>query len=116
MKKFISYKQFSVKDFGDKPENIFTAHELAAMLLEPSIVTKLTVQFNLFGGTLFNLGSERHFKQIPLDSIDSLNNVGCFGFTELGYGNNAIMMETTATYDQDKKEWVINSPTPLSKK
>jgi len=73
-----------VKDFGPNPHNIFTAHELAAQLLDPSLVTKLTVQFNLFGGTVFNLGSERHFKQISLDSIDSLQNVGCFAFTELG--------------------------------
>jgi acyl-CoA oxidase len=29
--------------------------------------------------------------------------VGCFGLTELGYGNNAVEMETTATYDLDKK-------------
>jgi hypothetical protein len=29
--------------------------------------------------------------------------VGCFGLTELGYGNNAVEMETTATYDVDKK-------------
>jgi hypothetical protein len=29
--------------------------------------------------------------------------VGCFGLTELGYGNNAVEMETTAIYDVDKK-------------
>ena len=32
--------------------------------------------------------------------IDSLENIGCFGLTELGYGNNAVEMETTATYDE----------------
>lgn len=64
---------------------------------EPGVTLKSTVQLNLFGGTYFNLGTERHFKELPLESIDNLTNVGCFGFTELGYGNNAIMMETTAT-------------------
>ena len=30
--------------------------------------------------------------------IDNLNDIGCFGLTELGYGNNAVEMETTAEY------------------
>lgn len=36
--------------------------------------------------------------------------------TELGYGNNAVEMETTATYDETTDEWIINSPTVLSQK
>jgi acyl-CoA oxidase len=36
--------------------------------------------------------------------------------TELGYGNNAVEMETTATYDSTKKEFVINTPSTLSQK
>ena len=55
------------------------------------------------------LHTERH-KQI-FDQIDSLEITGCFCLTELGYGNNAVMMETTATYDEAKKEFVIDCPT-----
>ena len=63
------------------------------------------LQFNLFGGTVLKLGTERHHKRY-LDGIDNLNDVGCFGLTELGYGNNAVEMETTATYD---KAWLLRS-------
>ena len=35
--------------------------------------------------------------------IDSLADIGCFGLTELGYGNNAVEMETTAIFDPDTK-------------
>ena len=42
--------------------------------------------------------------------------MGCFCLTELGYGNNAVKMETTATYDADAKEFIIDSPTTLSQK
>ena len=42
--------------------------------------------------------------------------MGCFGLTELGYGNNAVQMETTATYDKDTKEFIVNTPTPLAQK
>ena len=59
--------------------------------------TKMTVQFNLFGGTVLKIGSEKH--RHLLDKIDDLSQIGCFGLTELGYGNNAVEMETTATYD-----------------
>ena len=42
--------------------------------------------------------------------------MGCFGLTELGYGNNAVQMETTATYDKETKEFIVNTPTPLAQK
>ena len=35
-----------------------------------------------------------------MKGIDNMTDVGCFGLTELGYGNNAVEMETTATYDK----------------
>ena len=40
---------------------IFAAHELAA-IIDPAMTTKMTVQFNLFGGTVLKLGTERHHK------------------------------------------------------
>ena len=48
--------------------------------------------------------------------IDTLEDVGCFGLTELGYGNNAVQMETTAIYDKETKEFIVNTPTPLAQK
>jgi acyl-CoA oxidase len=103
----------SVFDFGNNPFKIFAAHELAAMI-DGSMSTKMTVQFNLFGGTLRKLGTERHAEL--LNGVDSLKTMGCFGLTELGYGNNAVEMETTATYDTQTKEFIINTPTPLAQK
>merc|ERR1719334_2740109 len=89
----------SVLDFHNNPLRVFAAHELAA-IVDPAMTTKMTVQFNLFGGTVLKLGTERHHKEL-LDGIDNLNDIGCFGLTELGYGNNAVEMETTATYDEN---------------
>jgi acyl-CoA oxidase len=58
--------------------------------IDGSLVTKFTVQFNLFGGTLTGLYSQRH---LPImKEVDSLKNMGCFCFTELGFGNNAPEM------------------------
>jgi acyl-CoA oxidase len=51
-----------------------------------------------------------------MKDVDSLKNMGCFCFTELGYGNNAPQMETTATYDHKTQKFTINCPTVLSHK
>jgi len=102
----------SVMDFVNNPLKIFAAHELA--VIDPAMGTKMTVQFNLFGGTVLKLGTERHYHL--LKGIDNLQDVGCFGLTELGYGNNAVEMETTATYDKATDELVVHSPTPLAQK
>merc|ERR1711899_32233 len=104
----------SVKDFWNNPLRIFAAHELAA-IIDPAMTTKMTVQFNLFGGTVLKLGTERHHEKL-LKGIDNLQDIGCFGLTELGYGNNAVEMETTAIYDSKTKEFIVNTPNPLAQK
>lgn len=114
LKVICSKKLFSVKDFFNNPLRIFAAHEIAG-LCDGSMATKMTVQFNLFGGTVMKLGTKKHHSVLS-DGIDSLNDIGCFALTELGFGNNAIEMETTATFDKEKKEFIINSPTTLSQK
>jgi len=107
-------KFISVLDFINNPLRIFAAHELAA-IIDPAMTTKMTVQFNLFGGTVLKLGTERHHKDL-LAGIDNLNDIGCFGLTELGYGNNAVEMETTAIYDEKTQEFIVNTPHPLAQK
>ena len=111
LKKIADSKIVSVYDFKNNPLNIFAAHEMISFV-DGSLATKFTVQFNLFGGSMVCLGSERHDEIIK--NIDSLKVVGCFALTELGFGNNAIEMETTAHYDAATKEFVINNPTNLS--
>lgn len=68
----------------------YVAHEIAGMV-DPSSATKMTVQFNLFGGSVLRLGTERHRTFLP--KIDDLSVIGCFCLTELGYGNNAVNFE-----------------------
>ena len=86
-------------------------------------------KFNLFGGTVVKLGTERHRHLIP--GINDLSAIGCFALTgnyyryrhyshlsllELGYGNNAVEMETTATWDPATKEFIIHTPSTLAQK
>jgi acyl-CoA oxidase len=112
LKRLCDSKLFSIRDFRSNPMRIFAAHECAA-LADVSMATKMTVQYNLFGGTVLKLGTKRHH-DLLLDGIDSLSHVGCFGLTEAGYGNNAVCMETTANFDNG--EFIVNTPTPLGQK
>ncbi|KAJ3067163.1 hypothetical protein HDU98_009625 [Podochytrium sp. JEL0797] len=103
----------SVLDFERNPLNVLAVHECVGMM-DGSVATKMTVQFNLFGGTVISLGGERHRKFLA--DIDSLKTVGCFGLTELGYGNNAVEMETRADWDPKTREFIINTPSTLAQK
>ncbi|KAG8720356.1 hypothetical protein FRC08_000454 [Ceratobasidium sp. 394] len=113
LKRVSETKMISVFDFERNPLNVMAAHELAGML-DPSFTTKMTVQYNLFGGTVLKLGSERHRKF--LHGVDDMSVIGCFALTELGYGNNAVEMETTAIWDAKTQEFVINTPSVIAQK
>lgn len=106
-------KFLSIRDFLTNPRRIFAAHELIG-LADGSLATKLTVQFNLAGGTVLKLGTERHHGM--LDEMDGAQIIGSFALTELAYGNNAIKMVTTAVYDVGKREFVINTPIAQAQK
>ena len=49
----------SVLNFVDDPTNIFTAHEMIGQV-NGSTATKFTVHYNLFGGSIVALHTERH--------------------------------------------------------
>ena len=114
LKAICADESISVRDFIHNPHRIFSVHETVGMM-DGSVATKMTVQFNLFGGTVLKLGTAHHHEGL-LDAIDSLDSIGCFGLTELGYGNNAVEMKTTATYDTETDEFVIHTPDPTARK
>ena len=111
LKKITENKMLSINDFDTDPVNVFTAHEFMGQV-DQSAGIKMTVQFNLFGGSVYALHTARHKGLFP--KIDNLDIVGCFCLTELGYGNNAVKMETTLTYDEKTQEFEVTTPTVQS--
>lgn len=79
-----------------------------------SVMVKSGVQWGLFGGAVSNLGTKRH-EQLVRDLIE-LRALGCFAMTERGHGSDVQSLETTAHYDPDTQEFVLNSPTASSEK
>ena len=83
--------------------------------LDLSVMVKAGVQWGLFGGAIANLGdSETRKKYLP--RVMSLELLGCFAMTEIGQGSDVQNLETTATYDVEAGEFVINTPTPSAEK
>ncbi|UOD79518.1 acyl-CoA dehydrogenase [Paenarthrobacter ureafaciens] len=76
---------------------------------DPSLQIKAGVQWGLFGSAVMHLGTrEHHDKWLP--GIMSLDIPGCFAMTETGHGSDVASIATTATYDEETQEFVIDTP------
>ncbi len=80
-----------------------------------SLLVKTGVQFGLWGGAILHLGTERHHEEYLAD-IASLELPGCFAMSESGHGSDVQAVGTTATYDLQTGEWVIDTPTEADRK
>jgi acyl-CoA oxidase len=80
-----------------------------------SVVTKVGVQFGLFGGAILQLGTKSHHDAYLEDLIGG-RLLGCFAMTETGHGSNVQALGTTATYDPDAQEFIIDTPDDRARK
>lgn len=74
-----------------------------------SLGIKFGVQFGLFGGAVFGLGTEIHHEKY-LPDLGTMELPGCFAMTETGHGSNVRGLETTATYLAETDEIEIHTP------
>ncbi|MBZ0111549.1 MAG: acyl-CoA dehydrogenase family protein [Thermoanaerobaculia bacterium] len=79
-----------------------------------SLQIKFGVQFGLFGGSILQLGSERHHELLA--AVGRLDMPGCFAMTETGHGSNVQDLETVARYDSVTDELVLDTPSPDARK
>jgi len=80
-----------------------------------SLLVKLGVQFGLFGGSILQLGTQRHHEKY-LPKVGALELPGCFAMTETGHGSNVHDLETVARYEAHKEEFVLHTPSPAARK
>ena len=80
-----------------------------------SLTIKFGVQFGLWGGSVYWLGTEKHHRKY-LKDIGTLALPGSFAMTEGGHGSNVRDIEVTATFDPAKDAFVLHTPNELARK
>ena len=91
----------------DNGGNITGFEELVTA--DPSLQIKAGVQWGLFASAVLQLGTSYHHDTF-LPDIMSLKVPGAFAMTETGHGSDVASVATTATYDVDTQEFVIDTP------
>jgi len=79
-----------------------------------SLLIKCGVQFGLFGGSIYFLGTKLHHRL--LNDVASLRLPGCFAMSEVGHGSNVADLETTARYDAASDELIVHTPRESARK
>ena len=82
---------------------------------DTSVLVKYGVQFGLFGGSILQLGTERHHRAY-LSDVASMRLLGCYAMTEGDHGSNVRDLETVARYDVQAGEFVVDTPHPGARK
>ena len=74
------------------------------------MAVRVTVQLNLFAGSVANLGDDA--QRALLQGILLKGELGCFALTEEGAGVlSGLIVDTTATFNAATGGFVLNSPT-----
>ncbi|OFQ42952.1 acyl-CoA dehydrogenase family protein [Corynebacterium sp. HMSC076D02] len=103
------------RDNGGPGKPILSTFTLEGLAwVDGSLAIKSGVQWGLWGGALDQLGTERHIEWVQ--KAASLELPGCFAMTERGHGSDVQSLETTANYDPETDEFIINTPSDTAVK
>ncbi|MFI0773445.1 acyl-CoA dehydrogenase [Streptomyces sp. NPDC021212] len=102
----------SVEEFVTATDRLVSLHEWLGMV-DGSLTTLATIHYNLFLGSLLRLDPRR---TVDLAPFTRLLRYGTVLITELGYGNNAAELETTAVHQPEADTFVLHTPSAGAQK
>lgn len=101
---------------SDEPDmGAFVATFEALAMGDLSLVVRYGVQFGLFGGSIFFLGTDEQRREM-LPRIASLELPGCFAMSEVGHGSDVESLETEAVWDDNARSFILHTPHESSRK
>ncbi|MFT4638889.1 MAG: acyl-CoA oxidase [Verrucomicrobiales bacterium] len=100
---------FDPKHGGGGDTEAFLAVFETLAFHDQNLTIKFGVQFGLFAGSIHNLGTEPHHAKYLKDAGHA-RLPGCFAMTETGHGSNVAALNTEAVWDNEKKQFIINTP------
>ena len=104
-----------LRDVQERPARLFTALELAGVV-DSALFNVLQNHYCLCGGTLLRYAESSPAIEGYLRELDSGETLGAFAVTELGFGSNAVSLQTRADYDPALEELVLSTPSPEARK
>jgi acyl-CoA oxidase len=107
------YPKF-LSSFDFTNSNLRSVFTIALSGFDMALSTRMTVHLMLYLESIEFLGTEKH--RAFIEKALKLQEYGSFSMTELGHGSNVSGVETTATFDPQTREFVLNSPTVTSVK
>jgi acyl-CoA oxidase len=102
----------SAEDLVAATDRLVSLHEWLGMV-DGTLTTLATIHYNLFLGSLLHLDPHR---TVDLSPFTRLRRYGTVLITELGYGNNAAELETTAVYQPEADTFVLHTPSAGAQK
>ncbi|MET8536713.1 acyl-CoA dehydrogenase [Streptomyces sp. NPDC005065] len=88
------------------PRALAALHEWIGPV-DPALTTVAGIHYNLFLGSLLDHDGET---RRDLSDFLRLRRIGTFLCTEVAHGNDAVAVETTATYDRARDGFVLHTP------
>jgi len=79
-----------------------------------SLLVKVGVQWGLYGGAIWALGTARHHERLA--KIAACEELGCFAMSEVGHGSNVAAIETIARFDPATRELELHTPGESARK
>lgn len=94
--------------YSKRTRAVMTLNE-AIQSLNPSVSVKMAIGMYLFSNAILSLGTERHLKFYEAVFFNR-EILASYALTEIAHGSDARLMRTTATYDPNQKQFIINTP------
>lgn len=96
---------------GDTP-NEYARRSSLISVFDPQLNTRIGVNLGLFLHCIRGNGTPEQLKYWAVNKETNIlkHIYGCFAMTELAHGSNVAGLETTATFDKENDQFIINTP------